>query len=152
MCRSIRGTLDQHVFTEELELWPLFDNYFSFEEQDKINELESEIRKVFGCEHYKRNCKLLAACCKKLFTCRFCHDSVTRTYFFAINDASTSLQVYFGMLDALLASEQLPEEYRDRCQVCHLTPDLLRQLFLVSETTFHFAHSKLCCSPGHTLQ
>ncbi|RZR77421.1 hypothetical protein BHM03_00002488 [Ensete ventricosum] len=36
MCRSIRVTLDQHVFTEELELWPLFDNYFSFEEQDKI--------------------------------------------------------------------------------------------------------------------
>ncbi|GFZ00297.1 zinc finger protein-like protein [Actinidia rufa] len=24
--------------------------------------------------------------------------------------------VYFGMLDALLASEELPEEYRDRCQ------------------------------------
>jgi hypothetical protein len=29
-------------------------------------------------------------------------------------------QVYFGMLDALLASEELPEEYRDRCQVKHL--------------------------------
>ena len=28
-----------------------------------------------------------------------------------------SFQVYFGMLDALLASEELPEEYRDRCQV-----------------------------------
>lgn len=27
------------------------------------------------------------------------------------------LQVYFGMLDALLAAEELPEEYRDRCQV-----------------------------------
>lgn len=27
------------------------------------------------------------------------------------------IQVYFGMLDALLASEELPEEYRDRCQV-----------------------------------
>ena len=26
-------------------------------------------------------------------------------------------QVYFGMLDALLAAEELPEEYRDRCQV-----------------------------------
>ncbi|URD72184.1 CHY zinc finger [Musa troglodytarum] len=232
MCRSIRVTLDQHVFMEELELWPLFDSYFSFEEQDKIvgsiigmtgaeilqsmlpwvtsalteeehdkmmetwkeatkntmfnewlnewwgerpvsshdpeeanvlpkgmeqqenldqidqtfkpgwndifrmnqNELESEIRKVsrdptldprrkayliqnlmtscwlagqqklphastsedkngdvpgcspsyrdleqqiFGCEHYKRNCKILAACCKKLFTCRFCHDSIS---------------------------------------------------------------------------
>ncbi|KAK1269905.1 hypothetical protein QJS04_geneDACA018521 [Acorus gramineus] len=235
MCKSIRVTLDQHIFREELELWPLFDKHFSVEEQDKIvgriigstgaevlqsmlpwvtsaltqeeqntmmdtwrqatkntmfsewlnewwkdtpgaaspaptsenstpskeldvqesvdqvdqmfkpgwkdifrmnqNELESEIRKVsrdstldprrkayliqnlmtsrwiaaqqklpqarkeeaangedvhgcspsfrdpekqvFGCEHYKRNCKLLAACCKKLYTCRFCHDKVS---------------------------------------------------------------------------
>ncbi|KAL6969877.1 hypothetical protein U1Q18_029591 [Sarracenia purpurea var. burkii] len=232
MCKSIRVTLDQHVFREELELWPLFDRHFSVEEQDKIvgriigttgaevlqsmlpwvtsaltleeqnkmmdtwkqaakntmfsewldewwertsssqtatsvdtisqgadvhetldqsestfkpgwndifrmnqNELESEIRKVsrdstldprrkayliqnlmtsrwiaaqqklpqektgetstdddelgcspsfrdpekrvFGCEHYRRNCKLRAACCGKLFTCRFCHDKVS---------------------------------------------------------------------------
>ncbi|XP_057996262.1 zinc finger protein BRUTUS isoform X2 [Hevea brasiliensis] len=234
MCKSIRVTLDQHVFREELELWPLFDMHFSVEEQDKIvgriigttgaevlqsmlpwvtsaltqeeqnkmmdtwknatkntmfsewlnewwegtsaatsqvtttgscislgtdlhesldhsdhtfkpgwkdifrmnqNELEAEIRKVsqdssldprrkayliqnlmtsrwiaaqqkspqartgefsngedtlgcypsfhnpekleFGCEHYKRNCKLRAACCGKLFTCRFCHDKVS---------------------------------------------------------------------------
>ncbi|XP_068327431.1 zinc finger protein BRUTUS-like [Pyrus communis] len=234
MCKSIRVTLDHHVFREELELWPLFDKHFSVEEQDKIvgriigttgaevlqsmlpwvtdaltqqeqnklmetwkqatkntmfsewlnewwdgtpaasshtetpesctslgaeasesfehtddtfkpgwkdifrmnqNELESEVRKVsrdstldprrkayllqnlmtsrwiasqqkspqasavkgsngedlvgcspsfrdsekqvFGCEHYKRNCKLRAACCGKLFTCRFCHDNVS---------------------------------------------------------------------------
>ncbi|GAV65874.1 Hemerythrin domain-containing protein/zf-CHY domain-containing protein/zf-RING_2 domain-containing protein [Cephalotus follicularis] len=234
MCKSVRVTLDQHVFREELELWPLFDRHFSVEEQDKIvgqiigttgaevlqsmlpwvtsaltqeeqnkmmdtwkqatkntmfsewlnewwegtsatapntempescvsldtdvhesldhsdhtfkpgwkdifrmnqNELEAEIRKVsrdstldprrkayliqnlmtsrwiaaqqkppeviagessnaedllgcspsfrdtekqvFGCEHYKRNCKLRAACCGKLFTCRFCHDKVS---------------------------------------------------------------------------
>ncbi|GMH27492.1 hypothetical protein Nepgr_029335 [Nepenthes gracilis] len=233
MCKSIRVTLDQHVFREELELWPLFDRHFSVDEQDKIvgriigttgaevlqsmlpwvtsaltqeeqnkmmdtwkhatkntmfsewlnewwertpasdscsasessisqgndvhesldledqtfkpgwkdifrmnqNELESEIRKVscdasldprrkayliqnlmtsrwiaaqqkslqggisetsngedlrgqspsyrdtnkktFGCEHYKRNCKLRAACCGMLFTCRFCHDTVS---------------------------------------------------------------------------
>lgn len=32
---------------------------------------------VFGCEHYKRNCKLLAACCNKLYTCRYCHDDNT---------------------------------------------------------------------------
>lgn len=36
MCKSIRVTLDQHVFREELELWPLFDRHFSVEEQDKI--------------------------------------------------------------------------------------------------------------------
>ncbi|KAI3817212.1 hypothetical protein L1987_11001 [Smallanthus sonchifolius] len=34
-------------------------------------------KQIFGCEHYKRNCKLRAACCQKLFTCRFCHDNVT---------------------------------------------------------------------------
>ncbi|XP_061344985.1 zinc finger protein BRUTUS-like [Gastrolobium bilobum] len=235
MCKSIRVTLDQHLFREECELWPLFGKHFTVEEQDKIvgriigttgaevlqsmlpwvtsaltqdeqnkmmdtwkqatkntmfnewlnecwkenpasvtltetsdhstsqrgaeyqeslghndqmfkpgwkdifrmnqNELESEIRKVyrdstldprrkaylvqnlmtsrwiaaqqkspkalsegssngveteglspsfrdpgkhvFGCEHYKRNCKLQAACCGKLFTCRFCHDNVS---------------------------------------------------------------------------
>lgn len=235
MCKSIRVTLDHHIYREELELWPLFGRYFSVEEQDKLvgriigttgaevlqsmlpwvtaaltqeeqnkmmdtwkqatkntmfnewlnecwkrpsesslqnemsetgislkdndfqdsleqcdqmfkpgwkdifrmnqNELESEIRKVyrdstldprrkaylvqnlltsrwiaaqqklpqaasteasngedvwgcspsfrdpgkqiFGCEHYKRNCKLRAACCGKLFTCRFCHDNVS---------------------------------------------------------------------------
>jgi hypothetical protein len=27
--------------------------------------------------------------------------------------------VYFGMLVGLLAAEQLPEEYQDRCQVNH---------------------------------
>ncbi|KAL6182863.1 hypothetical protein ACLB2K_044275 [Fragaria x ananassa] len=235
MCKSIKVTLDHHIFREELELWPLFGKHFTIEEQDKIvgriigttgaevlqsmlpwvtsaltqdeqnkmmdtwkqatkntmfnewlnecwkgtsestsrnetressisqkgvefqetldqtdqmfkpgwkdifrmnqNELESEIRKVyrdetldprrkaylvqnlmtsrwiaaqqklpqatggessdgedvfgrspsyrdvekkvFGCEHYKRNCKLRAACCGKLFACRFCHDNVS---------------------------------------------------------------------------
>ena len=36
MCRSIRVTLDQHIFREESELLPLFHTYFSVEEQDKI--------------------------------------------------------------------------------------------------------------------
>ncbi|MCO5564445.1 hypothetical protein L7F22_018106 [Adiantum nelumboides] len=31
----------------------------------------------FGCEHYKRNCKIRAACCGILFPCRFCHDKVS---------------------------------------------------------------------------
>lgn len=36
MCKSIRVTLDQHIFREELELWPLFDRHFTVEEQDKL--------------------------------------------------------------------------------------------------------------------
>ncbi|XP_057812774.2 zinc finger protein BRUTUS isoform X2 [Cryptomeria japonica] len=31
-------------------------------------------KSCFGCKHYKRNCKLLSACCGQLFTCRLCHD------------------------------------------------------------------------------
>ncbi|CAH2067293.1 unnamed protein product [Thlaspi arvense] len=29
---------------------------------------------IFGCMHYKRNCKILAPCCDQLFTCIRCHD------------------------------------------------------------------------------
>ncbi|XP_057516659.1 zinc finger protein BRUTUS-like At1g74770 isoform X2 [Amaranthus tricolor] len=32
---------------------------------------------VFGCKHYKQNCKLVAACCNQIFTCRRCHDEVS---------------------------------------------------------------------------
>ncbi|XP_056683981.1 zinc finger protein BRUTUS-like At1g18910 isoform X2 [Spinacia oleracea] len=32
---------------------------------------------VFGCKHYKQNCKLVAACCNQIFTCRHCHDEVS---------------------------------------------------------------------------
>ncbi|KAL9166519.1 hypothetical protein ABFS82_05G035100 [Erythranthe guttata] len=34
-------------------------------------------KQIFGCKHYKRNCKLRAACCGKLVACRFCHDEVS---------------------------------------------------------------------------
>jgi hypothetical protein len=36
MCKSLRINIDHHVIREELELWPLFHNHFSVQEQDKI--------------------------------------------------------------------------------------------------------------------
>ncbi|KAF4396291.1 hypothetical protein F8388_019837 [Cannabis sativa] len=36
MCKSIKVTLDHHIFREELELWPLFGKHFSVDEQDKL--------------------------------------------------------------------------------------------------------------------
>jgi hypothetical protein len=36
-----------------------------------------EEKGIFGCEHYKRNCKVRASCCGSLFPCRFCHDKVS---------------------------------------------------------------------------
>ncbi|XP_030458146.2 zinc finger protein BRUTUS-like At1g18910 [Syzygium oleosum] len=33
-----------------------------------------QLKTTYGCKHYKRNCKLLAACCNQLYSCRRCHD------------------------------------------------------------------------------
>ncbi|KAG8379107.1 hypothetical protein BUALT_Bualt07G0053700 [Buddleja alternifolia] len=139
------------------------------------------LKLTFGCEHYKRNCKLLAPCCDKLFTCIRCHDDLTDhsvdrkaitkmmcmkcladiplpllqlvptregighwllplyemqcfkgTSMWAFDAFSLfsglhlfslhlpkslgDMQVYFGMLDALLAEEKLPEEYSGQTQ------------------------------------
>lgn len=29
---------------------------------------------VYGCEHYRRRCKIRAPCCNQVFTCRHCHN------------------------------------------------------------------------------
>ncbi|KAF2616369.1 hypothetical protein F2Q68_00041947 [Brassica cretica] len=31
-------------------------------------------RSQFGCEHYKRRCKIRAPCCNLIFPCRHCHN------------------------------------------------------------------------------
>ncbi|KAL0557321.1 hypothetical protein IC582_005852 [Cucumis melo] len=28
----------------------------------------------YGCEHYRRRCKIRAPCCDQIFTCRHCHN------------------------------------------------------------------------------
>lgn len=43
------------------------------------------------------------------------------------------LKVYFGMLDGLLAAEQLPEEYRERCQVSHCHSPITILIVLTTE-------------------
>lgn len=35
---------------------------------------------ILGCKHYKRNAKLKAACCGRLFPCRLCHDDVVKDH------------------------------------------------------------------------
>lgn len=36
-----------------------------------------DLELTLGCKHYKRNCKLIAPCCNKLFTCIRCNDEPT---------------------------------------------------------------------------
>lgn len=33
-----------------------------------------------GCKHYRRGCKLFAACCGRFFVCRHCHDEHIHTH------------------------------------------------------------------------
>lgn len=44
------------------------------EEAERAPSYANEAEGVLGCEHYRRNCKLKAACCGRLVPCRFCHD------------------------------------------------------------------------------
>lgn len=61
------------------------------------------------------------------------------------------IQVYFGMLDALLATEELPEEYRDRCQVYFsLFPSALLFEFEKSIQKGVYLLSMNLLKPGHT--
>ncbi|KAL3531423.1 hypothetical protein ACH5RR_010745 [Cinchona calisaya] len=32
---------------------------------------------LYGCEHYRRRCKLRTPCCNQVFTCRHCHNEAT---------------------------------------------------------------------------
>lgn len=56
------------------------------------------------------------------------------------------IQVYFGMLDALLASEELPEEYRDRCQVL-IAPFLM----VLTVCIFFDIMTLVAVFPGHSV-
>ncbi|KAL0446858.1 UNVERIFIED_CONTAM: Zinc finger protein BRUTUS [Sesamum latifolium] len=63
-----RWIASQQSKADEAEDGELLGCFPSFRDSEK---------KIFGCEHYKRNCKLRAACCGKLVACRFCHDEVS---------------------------------------------------------------------------
>ena len=37
--------------------------------------LVQKIEEEFKCDHYSRNCSIIAPCCDKEFDCRICHDN-----------------------------------------------------------------------------
>ncbi|KAI5083489.1 hypothetical protein GOP47_0003232 [Adiantum capillus-veneris] len=47
------------------------------EVSDRCPSYTNANEQIFGCEHYKRNCKLRASCCGVLFPCHFCHDKAS---------------------------------------------------------------------------
>lgn len=45
--------------------------------QGQFPSYRDEDKSIFGCKHYKQNCKLITPCCNQIFTCRRCHDDVS---------------------------------------------------------------------------
>ncbi|XP_073260687.1 E3 ubiquitin-protein ligase MIEL1 isoform X3 [Populus alba] len=37
----------------------------------------AELEHQYGCEHYRRRCKIRAPCCNQIFSCRHCHNEAT---------------------------------------------------------------------------
>jgi iron-sulfur cluster repair protein YtfE (RIC family) len=53
----------------------------------------NEEEKTLGCPHYRRNCKIVAPCCSRVFGCRLCHnDSVADGH---VTDRFVLVFVYF---------------------------------------------------------
>ncbi|RID63349.1 hypothetical protein BRARA_E02362 [Brassica rapa] len=84
----------------------------------------SEAVRALPCGHYMHSACFQAYTCSH-YTCPICGKSLG------------DMAVYFGMLDALLAAEELPEEYKDRCQDI-LCNDCERK----GTTRFHWLYHK----------
>lgn len=40
----------------------------------KINDLRERGYMEYGCQHYRRRCRIRAPCCNEIFDCRHCHN------------------------------------------------------------------------------
>ncbi|XP_052108349.1 probable E3 ubiquitin-protein ligase RZFP34 [Arachis duranensis] len=43
-------------------------------EHEKINDLQERGYMKYGCQHYRRRCRIRAPCCNEIFHCRHCHN------------------------------------------------------------------------------
>lgn len=62
--------LNEEILEQVMDI--VFDE--EYEVTDKTEEDQETQEQTYGCEHYKRKCKLITPCCNKLYYCRFCHD------------------------------------------------------------------------------
>ncbi|GAB5362857.1 hypothetical protein AAMO2058_000834700 [Amorphochlora amoebiformis] len=69
---------------------PMLKLCASNETGDSVPTYQNEEKKILGCKHYKRKCKLLCPDCNKLFTCRHCH-AATEKHPFRRKQVSTML-------------------------------------------------------------
>ncbi|KAJ6723483.1 ZINC FINGER (C3HC4-TYPE RING FINGER) FAMILY PROTEIN [Salix koriyanagi] len=44
---------------------------------EQIQQDTAKLPHQYGCEHYRRRCKIRAPCCNQIFSCRHCHNEAT---------------------------------------------------------------------------
>lgn len=66
---------------------------------------------VLGCEHYARQCQLVAPCCQKIVPCRLCHDEA---------DGSHIMDRY-GVRAMRCMQCGLRQPIREKCRACKVT-------------------------------
>ncbi|KAL5976686.1 hypothetical protein ACLOJK_021019 [Asimina triloba] len=94
----------------------------------RIVSYRDPLKVTFGCKHYKRNCKLLAACCNRLFTCQYCHDDasdhsmdslfVTLSQWRSTSVVSVTYSRMKGTSITALSATSA-DLARDLCPICH---------------------------------
>ncbi|KAK9866277.1 hypothetical protein WJX84_001775 [Apatococcus fuscideae] len=82
------------------------------------------VRGIPGCAHYKRGAKLVAPCCKRVYTCRHCHDEAEDHRMEQL-EVEEMVCMYCGTRQPCAAEchqcqKQLGRYY---CHICHLHDD-----------------------------
>jgi len=115
---------------------------------------KSQAEPAFGCQHYRRGAKIMAACCGQLFPCRFCHDERVKDHKINRHDVETMMCYYCGGLQPIgqtckFCNKQLGLYYCDICKFLDDSPN--KQIYHCDECGLcrigsrgDFFHCKKC--------
>eukprot|EP01028_Stygiella_incarcerata_P009429 TRINITY_DN4469_c0_g1_i2.p1 TRINITY_DN4469_c0_g1~~TRINITY_DN4469_c0_g1_i2.p1 ORF type:complete len:401 (+),score=76.85 TRINITY_DN4469_c0_g1_i2:366-1568(+) len=86
---------------------------------------------VFGCSHYQRGCSLCCPTCKRMFTCRFCHDEHVHSHKFDRFNVDSIRCMYCGLTQEVgwkckQCRAILGEYYCEKCHLFSTIPPRMR--------------------------
>ncbi|GAB4842936.1 E3 ubiquitin-protein ligase RZFP34 [Ancistrocladus abbreviatus] len=85
-------------------------------DNDYLIELESG---NYGCNHYRRRCKIRAPCCNEIFGCRHCHNEAKNSLEINnLNGHDVPRHEIKKVICSLCGTEQEVQQYCKECGVC----------------------------------
>ncbi|WPK24664.1 hypothetical protein PUMCH_001944 [Australozyma saopauloensis] len=73
--REVDQSMGDEFSEDDIEQNPDDDEEVVLTEKDTTPSYHNVEKKILGCSHYQRNCKLECSQCLQWYTCRFCHDA-----------------------------------------------------------------------------